>query len=347
MKRWVKAGLGLVVGGTGLVAIAGVGGYVWATSARDAVLGKIWTLPHQADFPIPFPLSDAELDELTAHQVVVENRQGVVTTSIATADPAAPAAPGLDVAAIARDRAIARGKHLVESRLGCAECHGPNFAGGTMIDAPAMGTLKGPNITSGGVTKGWGAADWDRIVRHGLMEDGHAAIMPAEDFAMLSDRELSDVITYIQSVPPSEAVIPAPNYGPVFTVLLAAGQIHPAAYVIDHTATPPRFPPDDAANAEYGHHLAQSCSGCHGHDLNGGPIKGGDPSWPPAANLTPAGLQGWTFADFDQALRHGQKKEGGAIRKPMPWQGYSHMTDTEAQAIWAYLQTLPPTPTGT
>ena len=37
-------------------------------------------------------------------------------------------------------------------------------------------------------------ADWDRIVRHGLLSDGRPAAMPSEDFQMMSDQELSDII---------------------------------------------------------------------------------------------------------------------------------------------------------
>ena len=78
--------------------------------------------------------------------------------------------------------AIARGKHLVEARYGCNVCHGANFAGGVMIDDPAIGSIRGPNITpgKGGRVASYKIADWDRIVRHGIKPDGSPAVMPAE-----------------------------------------------------------------------------------------------------------------------------------------------------------------------
>lgn len=353
MNKYVRIGGAVVGGGAVVLAVGAGGGWMWATSARDAYMSKRWEVPYKAEFPIPFPLDDAELAALRAERA---------TTLAAVAPPADPAAApsedpaaatpapdplaGVDLDAIAKERAIARGKHLVESRLGCMECHGADFAGGTMIDAPPMGKLLGPNITSGGVTKGWTAVDWDRIVRHGIMSDGHTAIMPADDFNQLSDRELADVASYIWSFPPSDAVVPAPQFGPVLTVLVATGQVPAAPYLIDHTKVPPKFPPPAAGDAVYGKHLTQSCQGCHGANLSGGPIRGGDPAWPPAANLTPTGMSGWTYEDFDAAVRKGHKKDGTEVRKPMPWEAYAKMEDLELQAIWAYVQTVPAAETG-
>jgi mono/diheme cytochrome c family protein len=88
------------------------------------------------------------------------------------------------------------------------------------------------------------------------------------------------------------------------------------------------------------------CLGCHGPDLSGGPIKGGDPAWPPARNLTPdaTGLKGWTYDQFVTVLTKAQRPDGTALRVPMSLiTSYGQkMTDTERQALWAYLQSIPP-----
>ena len=67
-----------------------------------------------------------------------------------------------------------------------------------MVDAFPLGTLLGPTITSGAgsVTPDYTPADWDRIVRHGVRQDGTASTMPAQDFQRMSDRELSDIVAY-------------------------------------------------------------------------------------------------------------------------------------------------------
>ena len=85
--------------------------------------------------------------------------------------------------------------------------------------------------------------------------------------------------------------------------------------------------------------------GCHRDDLGGGPIVGGDPSWPPAANLTPGpdGLGEWTFTQFAGVMRQGKRPDGTALRPPMvevvPYA--QRMTQTELQALWSYLRSVP------
>jgi mono/diheme cytochrome c family protein len=99
-------------------------------------------------------------------------------------------------------------------------------------------------------------------------------------------------------------------------------------------------------STEFGKHLAAVCLGCHGADLSGGPIPGGDPSWPPARNLTPdaTGMKGWTYDQFVAAFAEGKRPDGTMLRDPMslitPYG--KGMTDVERQALWAYLQSLPP-----
>jgi mono/diheme cytochrome c family protein len=101
-------------------------------------------------------------------------------------------------------------------------------------------------------------------------------------------------------------------------------------------------------DAAFGKHLAQTCSGCHGAKSTGGKIIGGPPDWPPAANLTPTGLAGWTYEDFHRALTEGKSKDGRALLAPMSDvpKFAKNMTETELQALWAYFSTLPPQPTG-
>jgi mono/diheme cytochrome c family protein len=322
-KRIAMGTAGVMVVG----ALAAGGAAIWFSARAEAALARTFRVDAPSDIPVPWPLTRAELDALRAERAPAD----------ADADPLA----GLDLQAIAHERAVARGQHLVSSRLGCADCHGEDFAGGTMVDAMPMGTLLGPNITPGGVTRGWAPADWDRIVRHGIMTDGTPSLMPAQDYEMLSDRELSDVIAYLRSVPPSDAVVPAPTLGPVLTVLLATGRFPLAADRLDHASPRPVEPPAARPTPEFGRHVAQSCRGCHGVDYAGGPIQGGDPAWPHASDLRPAAMVGWTYDDFDAAVRRGKKRAGGEIPPPMPWKTYAKMDDVEVQALWAYFQHLP------
>lgn len=243
--------------------------------------------------------------------------------------------------------AAARGRHLVEARYACVECHGDDFGGGTMIDDPLVGRFFGPNLTTGAGSRtlSYSAADWDHIVRHGVKPDGSPAVMPSADFAGMSDRELSDIVSYIRTLPPVDRTMPAPEPGPLGDVLVATGQFRYSADLVpDHGAAHVVEPPG-AGSPAFGAHLAQVCTGCHGPGLAGGPIPGGDPSWPPAANLTPGpdGLAGWTEADFRRALREGVAKDGRHLRSPMD--GITRygraMTEAELDALWAYVSAVP------
>ncbi|MCA9571737.1 MAG: c-type cytochrome, partial [Myxococcales bacterium] len=228
------------------------------------------------------------------------------------------------------------------------ECHGKDFGGGTMVDGPAIGRMLGPNLTEGegSVTLGYTMADWDRIVRHGIRRDGKPAVMPSEDFLYMSDRELSDIVAYVRSVPAVDGSVDERSLGPLGAFLMAMGEFKLSCdnEHLDHGAAHEMEPPDEAPDATYGKHIAQVCSGCHRSGFEGGPIPAGPPDWAPAANLTPHedGLAGWTYEDFTTALQEGKRKDGTPFAKPMdlipPYA--QQMTEVELQALWAFLQSL-------
>ena len=65
-----------------------------------------------------------------------------------------------------------------------------------------------------------------------------------------------------------------------------------------------------------------------------------------AANLTPdeeSGLGMWTEEMFVGAIRQGKKYGNGRpLMPPMPWPAYSHLTDRDVRAVFAYLKTVKP-----
>lgn len=305
-----------------ILVLAGAGVYIWATIATNRMLAQTFET-HLVDFPIPFPIDPAEVSAMGL-----------------TEDSARQ---------LAQTRAVERGQHLVTARYTCTACHGANFGGGVMVDAFPIGSLLAPNLTlgKGSRTADFKPRDWDRIVRHSVLRDGHPAVMPAEDFQRMSDQELSDIICYIRSLPPVDNTVPKSSLGPLGKVLVATGKMRLSASLIEsHTAPHPVRPPEEAVSAEFGKHLAAVCMGCHGPDFSGGPIAGGDPSWPPARNLTPdaTGLKGWTYDQFVNAMAKGQRPDKTALRAPMSMMttyGKS-MKEVERRALWAYLQSLPP-----
>jgi mono/diheme cytochrome c family protein len=312
----------------GIVVLA-LAAYFWAYQVASNRYEKQWTV-HKADFPIPFLLRDDELAALRADRIAAGSSVN---------DPLA----GVDLQALALERAIRRGQHIVESRAGCKGCHGNDFGGESVIDIAVVAHWVAPNLTSGegSVTKGFTANDWDRAVRHAVRHNGRTSSMPSEDFLNLTDHELSDIVAYIRSVPPVNRDMGAVKLGPVFAFMIATDPKVLVAFTIDHDQPHVVEPPVEAPSVELGQHIVQVCRGCHGPHLSGGKMAG-DPDMPIVANITPheTGLKSWSEGDFIRALREGKRKDGTAINKMMPWKAYGQMTDTELKAVWAYLQTV-------
>lgn len=315
MKRvlkWLGGFLGIVVLAAGLF-------YAWAAYTTSNMLAQTYSIDDVDDIPVPFPLTPEELAELPE---------------------------GSDAEAIALERALARGQHLIAARYGCRECHGASFGGGVMVDDAALGTIRGVNLTSGagGLPDDYDVSDWNRAVRHGVLRDGRGAFMPAVDHQRMSDRELSDIIAYIRSRPPVDDEFEAVKLGPLGTILIATGELPLPYDEIDHERGYPRVPPDEAPTVEFGRHLAGTCLGCHREHFEGGPIVGADPNWIPAANLT---ALGWSFEEFDAAMRTMRRPDGSEIREPMTLMKpfAENMTDVEMRALHAYVSSLEERPT--
>lgn len=247
--------------------------------------------------------------------------------------------------------AVRRGEKIAVTR-GCTDCHGKNLGGQVMIDQQPMGRLSSSNLTrgKGGIGERYTEQDWVRAIRHGLRPDGKPLLlMPSHEFYPLGDEDLGALIAYVRSVPPVDSTLPRNAIGPLPRVLLLAGQMPLLpAELIDHDA-PRTAPPAPGATAEYGAYLATGCVGCHGEELSGGKIPGGDPAWPAAANITPdpeTGMGKWTEQDFFRAMRQGKRPDGSDIDPFMPWRNFGQMSDDELRAVWLYLRSVPAKPEG-
>ncbi|HEU4700560.1 MAG TPA: c-type cytochrome [Gemmatimonadales bacterium] len=250
--------------------------------------------------------------------------------------------PASPVVAATDSAAVERGRHMVEAIGKCADCHGDDLGGKTMIDDAAMGRLYAPNLTRG--QGGIGArsdAELERAIRHGLRPDGRPLLfMPAEGFQVMSDGDLADVLAYLRTVPPVDRTGPAPRVGPMARSLYLFTKGFPLvpADLVDHpTASKPPVVAR-GATVEYGAYLAAlgGCRSCHGDRLDGT----GDPKAP---NLVAATAE-WQERDFAKALRTGTRPDGSRIDPlKMPWPNSGKMTDDEIQAVWLYLRSLPAT----
>ncbi|WOB10351.1 cytochrome c [Piscinibacter gummiphilus] len=260
----------------------------------------------------------------------------------------------VDVAAITlpTDTAsIERGRYLYLSR-GCTECHGVDGAGKDVVNDGKGMHVRAPNITPGpgSVVAKYDVTDWVRTLRHGVKPDGRPAIvMPSEDYARLTDADLGAMVAYLRQMPPATGTAAVLELPPLVKTLYAAGVVHDAAEVIDHTL-PPSAPVPVAASAEHGAYVINSCIGCHGNKLSGGKIPGAPPEWPAAANLTPGDGSAMkhypTPEAFATMLKTGKRPDGSEVSKVMPFIALKEMNDTDVQAMYLHLKTLPPVAAG-
>lgn len=95
--------------------------------------------------------------------------------------------------------------------------------------------------------------------------------------------------------------------------------------------------------------LLGHCAGCH--TAPGGPAyAGGHALQTPfgtvyGGNLTPdpqTGLGAWTSEHFWQALNQGRSRDGRWLNPAFPYENFSHIRREDSDALFAYLQSLPP-----
>jgi mono/diheme cytochrome c family protein len=108
--------------------------------------------------------------------------------------------------------------------------------------------------------------------------------------------------------------------------------------------------PADPAQVGRGEYLARvgDCGGCHTE--RGGPaFAGGRAIETPfgnvySSNLTPdakTGLGAWSADEFWRALHHGRSRDGRLLYPAFPYPNYTRVDRGDADALFAYLQSLP------
>lgn len=241
---------------------------------------------------------------------------------------------------------VERGLHWAS--VLCVECHGEDLGGEIVFEDPALGRVSGPNLTrgEGGASAEMSDSELEAAIRYGVDHDGRGlVIMPSAGYFYMSDEDLGALISYMRHAEPVDKEWEEPQFTFVGRVVIGLGLFGSvsAAEVID----PSRVRPDvvrAGATSEYGGYLARigGCGDCHGEQLNGG--ESPNPASPPAPNLTPGGhLAEWSEEDFVSGMRTGVLPDGDEMeREFMPWEGIGKMTDAEVQALWLYLQSLPP-----
>ncbi len=103
-------------------------------------------------------------------------------------------------------------------------------------------------------------------------------------------------------------------------------------------------------HGEYVFRIA-GCAGCHTDVDGGGKFLAGGRALTTrfgtffSPNITPDpdhGIGTWSESDFMNSLRHGVAPDGSDYYPVFPYPSYTQMSDSDIQALWAYLSTVEP-----
>ena len=279
-------------------------------------------------------------------------------TSIAAPGQQTGSGLGVKAPATTEDPAVARGRYIAIAG-DCAACHtdphqGKPFAGGYALETP-FGKLLASNITSDKNTGigGWTEAEFTRAVREGKGREGENLYpaMPYNDYVKVTDTDMHDLWTYMQTVPAVDNKVVSNQLPFPFNIRLMMMGWN----LLFFDKTP--FVPVAGATAQInrGAYLVQGlghCAACHtpknflGGDKGGAFLQGGDlAGWhaPEITNNTYVGVGGWTPAQITQYLKTGSNDiavASGPMAEAVT-NSTQHMTDEDLAAIAAYLQSVP------
>ncbi|WP_199231118.1 c-type cytochrome [Falsiroseomonas bella] len=164
--------------------------------------------------PIAFyrHLSDRDLAAMVAYLRTVPPIRNAVEKSVYRIPLPPNYGPPVTSVAAPADNAVARGEYLAGPVAHCMECHTPMGANGhldmTRIGAGGQqfpgpgGVAVARNLTPTGLGQ-WSDAEIARAIRTGVARDGSRLMPPMAFYAYanMSDRDMSDLIAYLRSLP--------------------------------------------------------------------------------------------------------------------------------------------------
>jgi mono/diheme cytochrome c family protein len=256
---------------------------------------------------------------------------------------------------------VERGRYLVESIVGCGNCHtpkGPNgpvmgraLSGGPPMVEGKLFTAHPSNITPDretGIGK-YTDAQLKAMIREGKRADGSliGPPMPFNFYRGLADADVDAIIAYLRTVPAVTNAAPKS----VYNIPLPPAWTPPITQPI---VAPPR-----SDKVAYGAYLAGPlghCLECHtptGADgrfqfdtmLGAGGLKFEGP-WgiTVSKNITSdreTGLGTWTDAEIERAIRSGVDRHGRKLMPPMGYAYYDRISADDMSALIAFLRALP------
>ncbi len=276
---------------------------------------------------------------------------------------------------------LERGDYLVNSLMGCVDCHsqrdysifsgpatGVRFAGGGpefVKEAGAPGNFYAPNLTPYHL-KDWTDGEIYRAITAGVSKDGRALFpsMPSHLYGHASQEDIYSVIAYLRTLPSHENTVPKPEPDFPFSLIM-----NTLPKKIENGTIPNR-----ENLVEYGKYVITiaACIDCHtpmkkGQFIREKAYAGNQEFILPtgivrsanitpdrivrSANITPdktTGIGNWTeeifvtrFKIYSDFTFVLPKVESG-FNTIMPWTIYSKIDEYDLKAMFAYLHSLDP-----
>jgi mono/diheme cytochrome c family protein len=267
---------------------------------------------------------------------------------------------------------LGRGTYLVETIVGCGNCHhgrdddgefvaGQEFAGNFVINEPGPPptgiafSAYAPNITQhmeSGIGA-WTDEEIERAIREGISRDGRVLGPPMAFpyYREISSDDMDAIIAYLRAIPPVDRVVPASTYNIPLPPDWGGPVDEPIANV-------PR-----GNTVEYGRYLAHSlghCTQCHTPLIGGvedfSQTNAGGNIFPQpfgydwaalTPNITPHltdGIGAWTDAELKRAIVYGISRDGRELLPFMGFSFYEGIADEDLDAIITYLKSEPALP---
>ena len=257
---------------------------------------------------------------------------------------------------------IERGKNLTFSI--CGGCHYDRqvnkFIGKHLNDLPKIaGTLYSANLTrstANGVPSHYTDAELFYLLKTGISKSGK--FMPYMMRPMMADEDINDIIVYLRSDDPAVAAADT-TVGKTHINFIGKIGIRYLSKPQPYNKGVPRPDENDAIN--YGRYLVAviGCYHCHsqkakklnyfdaektkGYLVGGMKLKDPQGERLYGPNLTPdkeTGIGNFSDESFRNAVVEGMTQAGKKLSPPMP--RFTHLTDKQVHALYAYLQSLPP-----
>ncbi|HEX8527019.1 MAG TPA: cytochrome c [Allosphingosinicella sp.] len=235
---------------------------------------------------------------------------------------------------------VAQGYRLARLH-GCLSCHGEGLTGHAVFEAPLVGDIIAPNLTT--LIRDRTDEQLTVAIRQGIAPDGRGLlVMPSAVAQRMPPEETAALIAWMRTLPVKEGETRRFQLGVLGRLMLILGDFRRQAEAVKEYRS--MMPRDLGADHSAGRQLAASiCAECHGPDLAGGPAPMADqnPSFGRPYNLPPSldVVAAYDLEQFKTLLRTGVPPGGRdlGMMSSVARRDLRYFSDEEIEALHRYL----------